>query len=187
MKSCVPCDIIASHPFLTIQDPDMDVFSGVLSQTRSISYLLTSYSTLQAFLIIGLIIQLISEWSFQARLSLIYSTLLSAFGALYHLVVVIICIVPMVAVMANTLMGQRLQAVSNISGALQDTFLAILGASTVQQQHRFGPPSIETLGDLILLLTEVLLVLHILLSFFFCILVQVGGWGKQIKANHLSW
>lgn len=158
----------------------MDAFAGALSQTRSIAYFLTSYSTLQAFLITGLIIKLISEWSFQARLSLIYLTLFRTVGPLYHLVVVIVITVPMVAVMANILLGQRLQNVSSIIGALQDSFLAVLGASTVQHQHVLGMSSVETLGDLILKLTEVLLLLHILLSFFFCIFIKVRGWGKHM-------
>lgn len=170
---CTPC--------LSIQDPDLDAFASVLSHTNGISNFLTSYSTLQAFLIIGLIIKLLFEWSFQARLSLIYLTLHRSFEPLYHLVIVILIMVPMVAVMANILIGERLADVSEITGALQDTFLALLGASSVQDHNIWSLGSINTLqlapmevfGDVILLLTEVILVMHILLTFFLCIVMQV--------------
>lgn len=152
----------------------MDAFASVLTQINVIANLLTAYNTLQAFIIIGLITKLLLRWSFQARLSLLTTTIFRSVQPVCDLVIVILVIVPMVAIMANVLLGERLQDVSNIAGALQDSFSALLGSSSVQQFDLTSLSGMQQLGAVILVLTEVILVMHVLLFFFVCIFLRVG-------------
>ncbi|KXZ41637.1 hypothetical protein GPECTOR_350g101 [Gonium pectorale] len=163
---------------LGADDSDWDDLNGVLREAHRLVTLWTVYGMLQAVVIVALIAKLVGSMSFQARLGIICRSLMSIAGPIFHLALLILLVVSMLAAASSTVLGERVGAVSTWLGALVDTISLMVGgggqldSSRVLAQGRIVPVP-ERVASAAILAVQVALMLFVLFNFFFATMTYI--------------
>ncbi|EFJ49748.1 hypothetical protein VOLCADRAFT_89514 [Volvox carteri f. nagariensis] len=157
---------------LPTEDSDWDALNEVLRNAHTLVDMWTTYGMLQAVVIVGLVAKLVMVMSFQARLGIICRTLMTMFTPVLHLVIIIVLVAVMLAAAANTVMGDRMAALSSLDGAIRDTISIISGPSAINVFKLLSSsslilPAVQKVAIAIMVASKVLLLLFMLVSYFF--------------------
>ncbi|GIM03190.1 hypothetical protein Vretimale_7995 [Volvox reticuliferus] len=156
---------------LPTDDSDWDALNEVLQTAYTLVEMWTVYGMLQAVVIVGLVVKLVMVLAFQERLGIICRTLMTMFNPVLHLVIIIVVVAVMVSAAANTVMGDRIAAVSSMGSAISNTMLTIMGPASMNSIDLLSRglimPGVLRFAVAAVLITKILLLLFVLLSFFF--------------------
>ena len=164
-------------------DQDIDALAQLLSGVADCVKLWSAYGLLQCLVLLLMLLRLVTSWSFQTRLGIITTTLLSSLPQIGHLLLVYLASLCMYAGMLSLVLGPRTDAADNYGSALYELLMGLLGGSDLILATMYPEGLAQTRAQAFAVgfihYTREFLFIMILMQFF---MATLGGVFVQVKA-----
>jgi hypothetical protein len=168
---------------LPVADEGMDALADLLSRVYGCMNLWSAYGLLQCAVLLLILVRLLTSWSFQTRLGIITTTLLSSLPQLGHLILVFIVTLCLYAFMLALVLGARLGPADTYGSALYELLLGLLGHSELTLASLYPASlehtAVEAFAVGLIYYTREFLFIMVLMQFF---MVTIGHTFMRIKA-----
>jgi hypothetical protein len=165
----------------------LEDLAGLLAGVAGCVNLWSAYGLVQCLVLVFTLLRLLTSWSFQTRLGIITTTLLSSLPQIGHLLIVYVVSLCTYAGMLILILGPRTSAADSYGSALYELLMGLLGGPDLVLATMYPEGLAQTQAQAfavgLIYYTREFLFIMLLMQFF---MATIGGVFVQVKAAALE-